>query len=235
VRRRELIPFPTSFALLLLACASPKEPPAPPPTVADARGPGVESNTYLSTVEDGEPEAPEAKFDDGFASDFDCDCVVTSPEQAHEIAGSAVADRLNPKQTWKHSPVMPTTWPTVDRRVRIFFYPMIQNPAALDSPIMLTAAYHVDVSLEDGSTEVTELAKPRKLGEVVDRRASMLERNELALAERALVHTVLGGDATTGENSFWGYRKFFREHPKMARDLQAKSPQFVRWVEQYKK
>lgn len=215
----------------MAGCAKPAETTAP--TAGDS-GPTVDSNTYVSTDEEEQLEEEEAP-DDGFAKAFDCECEVTTPEAAHELADTAVADRLNPKQTWTASPVFPASWPATERIVRVFFYPMAQDPGNMSQGVLLSAKYSVDISLEDGTTQVNEIKKSRKLGVVEDRRPSMLERNELGLAERALVHTVLGGDATTGENSFWGYKKFFLEHPKMAKDLKVKSPKFYRWVQGYKK
>jgi hypothetical protein len=216
-----------------LGCAN-KDTPSPEPPEDDARGPGVETNMFVSHEEEPEEVETPPLVDDGFASHYEGDFAVTSPEAVHEIADAAVAEQLNPKQTWKHSPVMPATWPTIDKKVRIYFYPMAADPRAMSRYHLFSAAWHVDVSMVDGTAEVVEIQKKKQLGVIKEQRPSMLERNELALAERALVHTVLGGDATTGENSFWGYLKYFREHPQFARDLKRKSPKFVTWVEHYK-
>jgi hypothetical protein len=220
--------------VVAVGCAKNKDTESTAPALADAGDPRMDSNTYVSSEVE-EETLEEAPPDDGFASESDCDCKVTSPEAAHELADEAVADRLNQKQTWTHSPVLPSTWPTTDKRVRIFFFPTAEDPKNMSQGVLFTAAWAVDISLEDGTTEVSEIKKKKQLGVIQHKRPSMLERNELALAERALVHTVMGGDATTGENSFWGYRKYFLEHPKMAKDLRRKSPDFVKWVENYKK
>jgi hypothetical protein len=61
-------------------------------------------------------------------------------------------------------------------------------------------------------------------------RPSMLERSELAIAEQALVEAFLGGETPVGENNYWGYLKFFREHPHLARDIGKRTPSFVKWL-----
>ena len=152
----------------------------------------------------------------------------------HELADEAVADELNPRQQWRPSPVFPAKWPAADDRVLVFFYPMAVHPDSTSSYELFSAAYVVTVALGDGSTEVTTIPKKRRLGTIEITRPSLLERNEVAIAEQALVEAVLGRDTPVGENNFWGYLKFFHEHGKIARDLTKRSPKFVAWLNRTK-
>jgi hypothetical protein len=46
---------------------------------------------------------------------------------------------------------------------------------------------------------------------------------------------MLGGEAESGEDNFWGYLKYFHEHPKFARDIRKRAPKFVHWLHARKK
>ncbi len=175
------------------------------------------ANTAAGTVDEG--ESP-------IAGDF----AVKSPDEARTIAEAAVADRLDPKKTWKLSPVMPSSWPAKERAVTLYFYPMAANPHSLDYFQLFSAAYRVDVSLVDGTTKVVPIAKPRQIGTVKDTRPSSLERRELDLAEASLVRRLLGADISSGENAYWGYLKFIHEHPEIGKDLERRAGAFVKWV-----
>ena len=223
-----------SPVILSLACA---KQPDTAPTVAPApeQDAGVAHDDFVSEYdEDEEDETQEPVYDDDFAEAYEGEYDVTTPDAARELAEAAVADRLNPKQVWKTSPVLPATWPSKDKAVKFYFYPMAASPQSMQHFQLFTAAYRVRVSLADGATDVKPLKKTRKLGTYEDRRPSVLERNELALAERALVHTVLGGSAHSGENNFWGYLKFFHENPQFARDIRGRDPKFYKWLQAYK-
>lgn len=218
---------------VFLAAACAKEQAAPAPTVVpddvgeyeDAEG----TFEFVSTERNAETEQEEKREEESFEGDP----VVTSAPQAHEVADAAVADRLNPRQQWVSSPVMPVTWPGVDRHVNVYFFPMAANPNSLSNFQLFSPQYVVTVSLDDGTGEVKELDK-RKLGMIVDTRPSRLEREEREMAEAALVHYLLTGDPHEGENSFWGYLKFFHEHPKLGKDMKKRHPGFVKWLEKRK-
>jgi hypothetical protein len=158
------------------------------------------------------------------------DFAVKSAEAAKEIAEAAVADRLDKKKTWLLSPVLPTKWPSNERVVAVYFYPMAANPHSLSHFQLFSAAWRVDVSLVDGTTKVSPVAKSRLIGTVEDTRPSSLERRELDLAEASLVRRLLGADGTSGENAYWGYLKFIHEHPEIGRDMERRAGAFVKWV-----
>jgi hypothetical protein len=197
-------------------------------------GEGIE-HTFVSTDRNKElyqyEEEPEAAR---FKGDYDQEYVITSPEEAKDLAEAAVGLHLNSKQTWKASPILPASWPADDKTVMLLYYPMADNPHSMSQYQLFSAAYRVTVCLVDGTTEIHPL-KPRKLGTVVQKRPSFLERNELELAEKALVHMILGGEAESGEDNFWGYLKYFHEHPKFARDIKRRAPKFVHWLHARKK
>src|SRR5829696_5402528 len=127
---------------------------------------------------------------------------------------------------------MPTTWPTVERAVTVYFYPMAANPHSLEHYQLFSAAFRVDVSLVDGTTKVVPITKTRMIGTVKDERPTSLERREIDLAEASLVRRLLGADPSSGENAYWGYLKFIHEHPEIGKDLERRSGAFVKWVRQ---
>jgi hypothetical protein len=218
---------------LLLVTACGKDRAAAPPTVeptaaAEDDDYGEGSFAFVSTernVESDDDDAPAAA-----ANAYEGDPVVTTAARVHEIADAAVADRLNPRQQWESSPAMPAAWPKANRHVLVYFYPMAANPSSLAHFQLFSAAFAVDVSLDDGTGEVREL-ETRKLGVVEDTRPSRLEREERELAEKALVHYLLSGESGEGENAFWGYLKFFHEHPKIGNDVKRRHPSFIKWLE----
>ncbi len=219
---------------ILFAVACGKQADAPPPTTTpdDVEDDEPEDGTFefVSTERNAQTEeAPKEQAKEAFEGDP----VVTSAPQAHDVADAAVADRLNPKQQWIQSPVMPTKWPGVDRHVNVYFFPMAANPNSLTSFQLFSPQYVVTVSLDDGTGEVTELKK-RKLGMIADTRPSRLERQEREMAEAALVHYLLTGNPHEGENSFWGYLKYFHEHPKLGKEMKRSHPAFTTWLEKRK-
>jgi hypothetical protein len=179
-------------------------------------------------VTDEVPETPgwnaeeEAGEIEGFA--------VGTAERVHALADDAVADSLDRKQQWRSSPVLPASWPSKGTDVRVYLYPMAVHPDSTSRYELFSAEWVVHVSLEDGTTRVDKLGKRRRLGTLEQKRPSMLERNELAIAEQTLVEHVAGRDAPVGENNYWGYLKFFREHPHLARDIARRAPAFVQWL-----
>lgn len=196
-------------------------------------GPGIDQVQYVSgSRHDAAASAPVAKVldDDDDAGDIDGDFEVKTPARALEIAEAAVADTLDRKHTWKTSPALPARWPSHDRKVLYLFYPMAVNPQSLSHFQLFSPAYEVEVSLVDGTTEIRTLGKQRRLGMVEDRRPSLSERQELELAENTLVRLLLAGEASQGDNNFWGYLKYFHENPRFARDIKARSPRFVKWL-----
>ena len=214
-------------SLTALACsrATPDSAPtAPPPDTGAAPDDG--EFQFVSTERNDEDEDDAARDE---APKYDQEYAITTAAAAKELADETVADRLNPRQTWEASPVVPTSWPTPGKQVVVYFYPLAANPSSLSHFQLFSAAFAVKISLEDGSAEVTEL-RSKKIGTVQVKRASRLEREELELAEKALVHYLLSGDAEEGENAFWGYLKYIHEHPEMGRDLEKRAPKFVAWL-----
>lgn len=225
-----------SFGLVALVLASacdrsaPSTSPEPAVTPARSQQPdGAGSDTFVSTSHnadrrsDATTSTPAAR-DPGY--------VVTSPEEAKQLAEAAIAERLDPRKTWKASPVLPSTWPATERAVWVFYYPMAANPHDLTHYQLFSPAWRVKVSLVDGATEVTPVAKSKHIGTVEDARPSSLERRELALAESTLVQQLLGDDLASGESPYWGYLEFMHEHPQLGRDLARRAPAFVAWVRQ---
>lgn len=156
--------------------------------------------------------------------------VVTTPDAAKELAQTAVADHLDPQKTWKTSPVLPVGWPTKERAVIVFFYPMAANPDNLTHFQLFSPSYYVKVALTDGSTTIEPITKQRQIGTFEDKRASSLERRELDLAEESLVQQLIGQRIDDADQPFWGYLKYMHEHPQLGRDLERRAPAFLGWV-----
>jgi hypothetical protein len=215
-----------SVFLALSACS--RATPDTAPTAAPASEPAPEDGEFefVSTEHNDEDEGERTRDD---TPKYDKDYAITTAVAAKELADESVADRLNPRQTWEASPVLPTSWPEPGKTVVVYFYPLAANPSSLSHFQLFSAAWAVTISLEDGSAEVTEL-KTKKLGTVQMARPSRLEREELELAEKALVHYLLSGDSDDGENAFWGYLKFVHEHPEIGRDLEKRAPKFMAWL-----
>jgi hypothetical protein len=112
---------------------------------------------------------------------------------------------------------------------------MAANPSSMSQYQLFTPAYEVEIYLVDGTSEVRPIAKRRGLGVVKERRASLVEREELELAEHTLVRILLAGKASLGDNNLWGYLKYFQENPKFAQDIKRRSPEFVRWLEEIRR
>lgn len=203
--------------------------PEPKPAAADEESP-FETQTFVSTSNNEEPRArpndgsePEATpAVEGFA--------VVTPEAAKELAQAAVAESLDPKKSWKPSPLLPAAWPTEEAAVVVYYYPMAAYQSSMTRYTLFTPAFRVTVSLVDGTTEVKALPKPRALGTIEDTRPSSLERRELELSESALVRRLVGAGGDAGENPFWGYLKYIHEHPKLGKDLEKRAAPFIGWV-----
>jgi hypothetical protein len=221
VRPRVLLPL-----TLALACARKDAAPIEAPSQGD--GPGVEQNTFVSTSHNETRREP--KIVEAGEGEIEGDYAVKSAERAKEIAHAAVEDQLDPKKTWRLSPVFPTSWPSKEQSVAVYFYPMAANPRALQFYQLFSAAYRVDVSLVDGTTKVVAIPKPRMLGTIEETRPSSLERRELELAEASLVRQLLGADLRQGENTFWGYLKFVHEHPEIGKDVSRRQGAFMAWI-----
>jgi hypothetical protein len=216
-----------SLALVLTACAGKPDAPPSPPASAPAPVRPEDEQTYVSTSNNEAAAAAEPITSTTTpAGEF----FVTTPEAAKELAATAVADYLDPKKTWKTSPVLPTTWPAKERAVLVFFYPMSANPDNMTHYQLFTPSYQVKVSLADGSTAIVPIAKPRELGSFEDKRASSLERRELDLAEASLVQQLTGVAIDDGDQPYWGYLKYIHEHPQLGRDLERRAPAFLGWV-----
>lgn len=206
--------------------------PAPAPQADPAAEP-VDENTFVSTNnneadENAEPQTP---ADTGPLTGL----AVRDSVEARQLAEDAVADQLNPLQTWQTSPALPVQWPPQDKSLMFLFYPMAANPNSMSHFQLFSAAFRVDVSLLDGSTQVKPIKGKRKLGTVEQKRPSVLERQEIELAERSLLNMIAGGeDPDDGENNFWGYLKYWHEHPKFARDMRKRVPRFAAWLDRKK-
>lgn len=225
---------------MLAACSKDRSTSAPAEAVSSPSEdrPPVESDIYVSTQErdEGERDAmAEVVQADAEQTPVDGDFAVRSPERALEIAEAAVAAELDPKLTWKPSPILPASWPSTDKRVVYLFYPLSAHPHDMSQFHLFTPSYEVEVNLEDGTSEVHPIRKRQRLGVIEDRRSSLLEREELELAQNTLVRIVLAGHAELGDNNLWGYLKYFHENPELARDIKRRSPEFVRWVENKKR
>jgi hypothetical protein len=202
--------------------------PEPAPAPASTSETPFETQTFVSTSRN---EAGSGEFGgetqatgpiEGFA--------VVTPEAVRELAQAAVSERLDPKKTWKLSPVLPAAWPSEAATAIVYFYPMAAYQSSLTRYTLFTPAFRVSVSLVDGATEVEPLGKPRALGTIEDTRPTSLERRELDMSENALVLRLVGADDHTGENPFWGYLKYIHEHPKVGRDLEKRAASFIGWV-----
>lgn len=224
-------PWVLAIAIALVSCdrSAPQASVAPEPE-PDSE-PGEESpfevETYVSTSRN--EQTGTAERVSAAAPQTGAFAVVT-PEAAKEVADAAVADQLDPKKTWKLSPVLPSTWPTTEPAVVVFFYPMVANPGSLTRYQLYSPAFRVTVALTDGATEIHPIAKRRSLGTVEETRPSSLERRELELAESSLVERLIGTDDGAGENPYWGYLKYIHEHPKLGHDLERRAPAFLGWV-----
>jgi hypothetical protein len=218
--------------LLTWGCASkPAEPAAieAPPEPAAAGAPNIDRFEYVAGEEEiDDKPAPVVREDT--QSSIEGDFALTTAEAVHTLAEGAVSERLDSKQQWEPSPVLPRQWPSKSAHVSVYFYPMAVHPDSTSRYELFSAAWLVDVSLADGSAEVSPVSGRRRLGTLETTRPSMLERSELAIAEQALVETVLGGETPVGENNYWGYLKYFREHPQLARDIGKRKPGFVKWL-----
>lgn len=223
------------LALVLASCErtrqdAPVAPePAPAPAADDEDEEPFESQTFVSTSRNESP--PPRPGDDDVDAPLAVEgFTVVTPEAAKELAQAAVADQLDPKKSWKLSPVLPTAWPSTTPAVLVLFYPMAAYQSSMTRYTLFTPAYRVTVSLVDGSTEVDALGKPRSLGTIEESRPSSLERRELELSENALMRRLLGVDGDSGENPFWGYLKYIHEHPKLGKDLEKRAAPFIGWV-----
>lgn len=219
------------LALVLASCQRTQQDapvtPEPEPTVEEEDP--FETQTFVSTSRNDAPR-PRPGDEDVDAPLAVEGFTVVTPEAAKELAQAAVADRLDPKKSWKLSPVLPTAWPSEAPAVLVLFYPMAAYQSSMTRYTLFTPAFRVTVSLVDGSTEVDALGKPRSLGTIEDSRPSSLERRELELSENALMRRLLGVDGDSGENPFWGYLKYIHEHPKLGKDLEKRSASFIGWV-----
>ena len=217
---------------LLLSCnrgeATTAPEPAPPPT---GDGPDVGGFAFVSGEHEDRSYEDYVDKDEGHDDRVDTDAFkLTTVEQAREAAEAAVADQLNPKQQWKTSPVLPAEWPSKGPRAMFLFYPMALHPQTMERYELFSPQWAVVVSLDDGTSEITEIKGSKKLGTIEVTRVSGLERRELDMAEAALIVHLLGGEAISGENRFWGYLKYMHEHPKIGADIKKRRPGFVKWL-----
>jgi hypothetical protein len=220
-------PRSLSLVLALVACAAKPDAQSLTPVPAPARERPEDGNTYVSTsLNASEADAKRFAPVTTSAGDF----VVTTPEAAKELAERAVAEYLDPKKTWKTSPVLPAGWPAKERAVIVFFYPMSANPNSMTHYQLFTPTYYVKVALADGATTIEPIAKHRELGSIEDTRASSLERRELDIAEASLVQQLTGTAIDDGDQPYWGYLKYIHEHPQIGRDLERRAPAFLGWV-----
>jgi len=189
--------------------------------------------TYVSTADDSEPATRESVSEQlavTSAQGEDVQATAGSLTKIREQAGAAVSMYTDDGRTWQASPVLPTAWPPRAKEVMLLYYPLEAIPTTLSRFDLFSPAYAVTVSLVDGSARVKTVTGKRRLGKVNEKPRSMLERNELEIAEQSLVARVLGNKDTSGENDFWGYLKYFREHPAFARDIAKRAPKFVAWL-----
>lgn len=211
----------------------PTEPPEAPPPAVENEAPQepnpFHENTYVSTAHNEEAQAAEAgepEAEPEPAAEF----AVTSPEAAKSLAEAAVAEQLDPEKEWRLSPVLPAQWPSTERAVAVFFYPLAPNPPSLTEFRVFSAAYRVTVSLTDGATTVDPIKKRRKLGTIKETRVSALERRELEMAEDAMVRHLLDEDIDKGSKPYWGYLKYVHEHDEIGGDLKRRAPAFFSWL-----
>lgn len=221
------LPRSSSLVLVLAACAAKPDTSVQPPAPAVAQERPEDGDTYVSTSHnEGAGAAKRLVPVTTAAGEF----IVTTPEAAKELAETAIAEYLDPKKTWKTSPVLPAGWPAKERAVIVFFYPMSANPDNLTHYQLFTPSYYVKVSLADGATAIEPIAKHRELGTFEDKRATSLERRELDLAEASLVQQLTGATVDDADQPYWGYLKFVHEHPQLGRDLERRAPAFLGWV-----
>lgn len=219
-------------AIVLAACASkqaPAEPSSSTPEPSRAGPANVDRFEYVAGKEEVADEpAPTVREEE--RPRIEGDFALTTADAVHARAEEAVADQLNPKQQWEASPVVPAQWPTKTLRLNVFYYPMASHPDNTSRYELFSAAWMVQVALDTGEATVTAIKGRRRLGTLETTRPSRLERSELAIAEQTLVETTLGGTTPVGENNYWGYLKYFREHPQLASDLTKRAPAFMKWL-----
>jgi hypothetical protein len=217
---------------IALACCNRSAPeasvaPEPAPAPASTDEPPFETQTFVSTTHNEQARREDTEQDGAAAVEG---FVVTTPEAAKELAEAAVADQLDPKKTWKLSPVLPTSWPAKEPAVLVYFYPMAANPGSLTRYQLYSPAFRVSVSLTDGTTKIQPMGKRRALGTVEETRPTSLERRELDMAEASLVAQLIGTKLGEGDSPYWGYLKYIHEHPKLGGDLERRAPAFLGWV-----
>ena len=221
------------FALaLVLACEreAPTTAPEPTPTTESDEGPDVGSFAFESTHRNDETADSAHDDDPQAAQDGNPAFAITTVEAARELAETAAEEHLDPKKQWKTSPVLPAAWPSKGPQAMFLMYPMAIHPQSMDRYELYSAQWVVVVGLEHGTTEVTKIGRTRRLGTVQDGRPTSLERRELDMAEKALMVHLIGGASQSGENRFWGYLKYFHEHPKIGADIKKRRPRFVKWL-----
>lgn len=219
--------------VLALACNKAEQPTTPPEPDAGSpgAGPDVGGFDFVSGEHEERTAADYVDVDEPNDDHVDDSAFeVTSVQQARDVAEAAVADSLNPKKQWKTSPVLPAAWPSKGPSAMFLFYPMAVHPESMERYELYSAKWVVVVELTDGSTDVIEINKSRRLGTIEGGRPSSLERRELEMAEDALMVLLLGGESQTGENRFWGYLKYFHEHPKIGGDIKKRRPGFIKWL-----
>jgi len=218
---------------LVLGCGreAPTTTPEPaPPTETDGE-PDVGGFAFESTHRNDEPSADGSRDPASPAAESDNPAfAITTVEAARELAESAAEEHLDPKKQWKTSPVLPAAWPSKGAEAMFLMYPMAIHPQSMDRYELYSAQWVVVVGLEHGTTEVTKIGRTRRLGTVQDGRPTSLERRELDMAEKALMVHLIGGASQSGENRFWGYLKYFHEHPKIGADIKKRRPRFVKWL-----
>ena len=221
-----------ALVLSLVACNREQAPASDPPEGSGGAGDGPDVDGFTFQSEHERDATFEDYIDEDDAHEVDTTGFeVKSVEQARSLAEDAVAGELNPKKEWKTSPAFPATWPSEGPDVIFYFYPMALHPTSMSTYELFSAQYAVTVSLTDGATEVFTLRKARRLGTIEEARPTMLERRELELAESSLVYMLMGADEISGENKFWGYLKYFNEHPALGRDRKKRQPKFVKWLD----
>lgn len=215
------------------ACARPASSPTQAPAASvvarEPETPREDTFSFVSTSNNDDAAKARVVESDG-GDEVSGAFAVRTAAQAKQLAEGAVATQLDPKKVWRTSPVFPSSWPAKDRKVAVYFHGLAAHPHSMSQYVLYSAAFRVDVSLDDGSTTVVAIPKPRSLGTIEQTRPTSLETRELELAESSLVRQLLGGTATIGENTFWGYMKFVHEHPEIGRDLERRQAPFMKWV-----
>lgn len=219
------------FVLTLLASVAvtgcTKQGASPEATVTPqlvAEPPPFETYTWVSEDERGDDLA-----EDEIESEEDSAFAVRSHEDARSMAEAAVEDRLDPGRSWETSPALPAQWPAAGSEVVYLFYPVVDQ-GSLSKYQLHSAAYAVTVSLVDGSAEVAQL-RSKKLGSFTPYRQTFMERNELENAQTALFEHLMASQDEGADSPFWGYLRFFEKNPLLARDIRAKNPEFVAWLD----